>query len=814
MTSPRLPSNSLDIRSQSRQSTSSSHGNGAVSGLLTPPTSRSPRVGSPLSVGIPQIPARQTTTDSASSSSQQLASLSTSSSSNLTARQATSSSSLSATRPSQHSLTSGLVQHKSQDSVPTLSSTTTTTELTDQQKAEIVRRHLLSAEDQQAIAQEAAQNTSSINDTAVTALNDGSAVDTARVLVAGDEQYPTPYHLEGGDVVADVYKWAARESQQALTSAGAGDASASGGASLRRSRSMASIDVVGTVGSRRTSMAVNERPSLEQLRGGEAPVSSSASAIATDDDGTVPDGLAVKQMLEPGGFRRDFIVRRMAEQQQHDDASASGVSVAGQNGTVVARPPVLRTKSFGEFLALYGHYAGEDLEEIEEEEDGDDQDEEEQVASERTPLVRGRPRGPPRSDSRKRASSSSRQGSATVTQAVLMLLKSFVGTGVLFLGKAFFNGGLLFSTIVLCAIAMISLYSFLLLVSTRLVVHGSFGDIGGILYGKYMRWCILFSIVLSQIGFVAAYTIFVSENLQAFFMAVSNCSKYVDIKYLIFAQLVIFLPFAMIRNIQKLSGTALVADAFILFGLVYIFSNEIKVLSNFGIADVVMFNKKDFPLLIGTAVFSFEGIGLVIPITESMAEPHRFPKVLSGVMVGVMVLFAGGGALAYSAYGSKIQTVVFVNLPQEDKFVQASQFLYSIAILLSTPLQLFPAVRIMENGIFQRSGKHSNKVKWQKNMFRSLCVVGCCLVAWVGAADLDKFVSLVGSLACVPLCFCYPALLHYRACARSRKQKVADIVLFVFGLFATVYTTSQTIQMLLSGGQSSPPQFGKCPPRQ
>jgi hypothetical protein len=30
-----------------------------------------------------------------------------------------------------------------------------------------------------------------------------------------------------------------------------------------------------------------------------------------------------------------------------------------------------------------------------------------------------------------------RQGTATVTQAVLMLLKAFVGTGVLFLGRAY-----------------------------------------------------------------------------------------------------------------------------------------------------------------------------------------------------------------------------------------------------------------------------------------------------------------------------------------------------------------------------------------
>lgn len=40
---------------------------------------------------------------------------------------------------------------------------------------------------------------------------------------------------------------------------------------------------------------------------------------------------------------------------------------------------------------------------------------------------------------------------------------------------SFFNGGILFSTITLVAIATISLYSFLLLVRTKLVVPGSFG---------------------------------------------------------------------------------------------------------------------------------------------------------------------------------------------------------------------------------------------------------------------------------------------------------------------------------------------------
>ena len=168
----------------------------------------------------------------------------------------------------------------------------------------------------------------------------------------------------------------------------------------------------------------------------------------------------------------------------------------------------------------------------------------------------------------RRRGSVTKRGDATVTQAVLMLLKSFIGTGVLFLGKAFFNGGMLFSTVTLIFIAMISLYSFLLLGEAKAAVPGSFGSIGGQLYGKWMRLSILFSIFLSQVGFVAAYTIFVAENLQSFILAVTDCKKLVPVQLLILVQLVIFLPLAMVRNLAKLSTTALVADVFIFVGLV------------------------------------------------------------------------------------------------------------------------------------------------------------------------------------------------------------------------------------------------------
>jgi proton-coupled amino acid transporter len=125
-------------------------------------------------------------------------------------------------------------------------------------------------------------------------------------------------------------------------------------------------------------------------------------------------------------------------------------------------------------------------------------------------------------------------------------------------------------------------------------------------------------------------------------------------------------------------------------------------------------------------------------------------------MIIISVLFITMGAVSYAAYGSKTETVVLLNLPQENRFVNTVQLLYSCAILLSTPLQIFPAIRIVETELFTRSGKYNPYIKWQKNVFRFFVVMLCAGIAWGGADHLDKFVALVGNFACIPLVYIYP----------------------------------------------------------
>jgi proton-coupled amino acid transporter len=482
---------------------------------------------------------------------------------------------------------------------------------------------------------------------------------------------------------------------------------------------------------------------------------------------------------------------------------------------------------------LYGHFAGEDLDEDDEVLGPDEYFSSDAYGDNTTDGGDGRSEDGWGEDSalltpgkRRRKRKTKEAGTGSPMGAAMLLLKSFVGTGVLFLPRAYLNGGMMFSNVVLLLIAIFSYYCFILLVSVRLKVKASFGDMGGIIFGKHFRNMINFSLVISQIGFSSAYIVFVGENLQAFIEAVSHCKTSIDIKWVILMQMIIFLPLSLYRNINHIQKMALAADLFILLGLVYIYFYDVKtIVHQGGISDIEDFNPKDWTLFIGTAIFTFEGIGLIIPIQGSMKDPGKFPKVLASVMIIVSVVMISIGALSYAAYGSHTKTVVLSNMRQDNKLVNGVQFIYSVAILLSTPLQIYPAIEITSQQLFSRTGKYNPWIKWKKNVFRFAMVTLCAMIAWLGANDLDKFVSIVGSFACIPLVYIYPVstalslpsaiktdimkqpLMHYRAVATRPWQRVTDILLVILGFIAMAYTTGITAMSWASGTEAKPPGY-------
>lgn len=400
----------------------------------------------------------------------------------------------------------------------------------------------------------------------------------------------------------------------------------------------------------------------------------------------------------------------------------------------------------------------------------------------------------------------------------------------------FQNGGLALSIVLMIVIGAICLFAFKRLVDTQLVVGGSYGDMGGILYGQPLRFTVLFFIVISQIGFVCSYFIFISGNLVSVVDVLSNCTAGIEQKYYIWMPLVILIPLALVRHIAKLSFTAIIADVFILFGLICIIYFTADSLNTNGVGpNIASVNPANFALMIGTATFSFEGIGLskytnsyeviylvtctnltyfiVIPIVESMERPEKFSFVLTLGMIIVGIIYILIGTISYLAYGDTVQSAIIYNFPPANKLTITVQLLYSLAICLTAPLMLFPALKIIENGIFRKfkSGRDSLSVKLSKNVYRTILCVLCAAIAFgIGGENLDKFVSLVGSVACVPLCFIFPGMFHFKI-SKTTIDKVWNVLLIFFGVGIMVYTLYVSIDSFISPRAQGEPLAPYCP---
>lgn len=196
-----------------------------------------------------------------------------------------------------------------------------------------------------------------------------------------------------------------------------------------------------------------------------------------------------------------------------------------------------------------------------------------------------------------------------------------------------------------------------------------------------------------------------------------------------------------------------------------------------------------------------------------MDRPEKFPFVLTLGMIIVCVIYILIGTISYLAYGDTVQSAVIYNFPPANKLTIAVQLLYSLAICLTAPLMLFPALKIIENGLFRkfRSGRDSIPVKWTKNVYRVILCVLCAAIAYgIGGDNLDKFVSLVGSVACVPLCFIFPAMFHFKI-SKKIIDRLLNACLAIFGVGIMVYTLYVSIDSFINPKAVGEPLAPYCP---
>ena len=105
------------------------------------------------------------------------------------------------------------------------------------------------------------------------------------------------------------------------------------------------------------------------------------------------------------------------------------------------------------------------------------------------------------------------------------------------------------------------------------------------------------------------------------------------------------------------------------FSIAVTFYYSLQELPEISKREFIVTSPHQLPLYFGTAIYLFEGIGLVLPLKNAMEKPKNFSKPLGVLNVGMVfltILFTAFGFVGYWKYGDDVQSSLSLNLPTNE----------------------------------------------------------------------------------------------------------------------------------------------------
>jgi len=248
----------------------------------------------------------------------------------------------------------------------------------------------------------------------------------------------------------------------------------------------------------------------------------------------------------------------------------------------------------------------------------------------------------------------------------------------------------------------------------------------------------------------------------------------------------------LVRKIEKFAFTHLFADVMIVltlivvvvFGIMY-WQDHGGQINNPGIHFI---NPTSWYDAIGFSVYSYEGIGVILPVQDVTKNPETYHRIVIGVIFTVAVIYISFGQFCVMAWGDKLDTPLITDELGEGPAAWIVKILFAVNLVFSFPLVLYPAIMIVENYLYTGWPK-SKKRQLSKNIDRTLMVAFVTILTVALKQKLDKFLAILGALACTPVAFVFPSLFHFKACAETPMQKAIDLIILAFSLSVMVFCT-------------------------
>ncbi|XP_028898855.1 proton-coupled amino acid transporter-like protein pathetic isoform X2 [Zeugodacus cucurbitae] len=401
------------------------------------------------------------------------------------------------------------------------------------------------------------------------------------------------------------------------------------------------------------------------------------------------------------------------------------------------------------------------------------------------------------------------------------LLKGNIGTGILAMPDAFKNAGLyvgLFGTLIMGAICTHCMHMLVKCahelcrrlqqpsLSFSEVAFCSFetGPIGLRRYSHIARRMITTFLFITQIGFCCVYFVFVAFNIKE---VVDHYfpHNYINVKVYLTLILLPMIPLNLVRNLKYLTPVSLAAAVLTVLGLAFSFFYILQDLPDTDTVKPVA-SWAQLPLYFGTAIYAFEGIGVILPLENNMKRPEDFggsTGVLNTGMTIVACLYTTVGFFGYLKYGENVKGSITLNLPPDQFISQMVRIAMAVAIFLSYTLQFYVPVNIVEP--FVRNQCEDQRTKdLASTALRIVLVVFTFLLA-VCIPNLGPIISLVGAVSSSALALIAPPIIDiitFYPVGLGKYNWILwkDIAILLFGLCGFFFGTYASLDQILNPG--------------
>ena len=187
------------------------------------------------------------------------------------------------------------------------------------------------------------------------------------------------------------------------------------------------------------------------------------------------------------------------------------------------------------------------------------------------------------------------------------------------------------------------------------------------------------------------------------------------------------------------------------------------------------------------SAFAFEGVAVVLPLRDIVEDQKGFFKVACFVVSGIAIfymLFAEFCNMGYNFDEADGAYVLITNaLPPKSVFTQILKSLFTVNLFFTYPMQLTPAVTLIEAFIFDPKSPPTKQRYWMQNLIRTLLVAFTITLAILVYPYISLFIEVIAAATCCPLAFTLPALFHYQLCGKNKSNMVIVICTLVLTVF-------------------------------